>query len=113
LLAERITFADAAKKYSICPTAPKGGELGVIGRRDGVVDEAVAQAAFALKVGEISQPVETDYGVHLVRVAERKAGTPVTFEKVSDLVRECYAGDVRQSLVAVLRQKATIQVTIP
>ena len=113
LLAEKITFADAAKKYSICPTAPKGGELGVIGRRDGVVDEAVAQAAFALKVGEVSQPVETDYGVHLVRVAERKAGKPVTFEKASDLVRECHAGDVRQSLVAVLRQKATIQVTIP
>ncbi len=113
LLAQRITFGDAAKKHSICPTAPKGGDLGIIGRRDGVVEEAVAQAAFALKVGEISQPVETDYGVHLVRVAERKPGAAVTFDKVSDLVRECYAGDVRQSLVAVLRQKATIQVTIP
>lgn len=113
LVAEKITFADAAKKHSICPTAPAGGDLGIIGRRDGDVDEAVAKAAFALKVGEVSQPVDTDFGVHLVRVAERKAGPPVTFEKVKDLVRECYAGDIRRSLVAVLRQKATIQVTIP
>jgi parvulin-like peptidyl-prolyl isomerase len=113
VLAEKLTFAEAAKKYSIDPSAPTGGDLGFIGRRDGIVDEAVAQAAFALKVGEVSQPVETDYGFHLVRVAERKPGAAVTFEKVSDLVRECYAGDVRQSLVAVLRQKATIQVTIP
>jgi peptidyl-prolyl cis-trans isomerase C len=113
LLAEKITFPEAARKYSIDPTAPTGGDLGFIGRRDGVVDDAVAQAAFALKVGDVSEPVDTEYGVHLLRVAERKPGKAVTFETVTDLVRECYAGDVRQSLVAVLRQKATIQVTIP
>lgn len=109
----KLAFADAARKYSMCPSAPKGGDLGFIGLRDPAVDESVARAAFALKAGEVSEPTDGEYGVHLVQATERKPGTPVPFEKVADLVRECYAEDIRQGLVGLLRKQATIQVTVP
>ncbi|HET6575625.1 MAG TPA: peptidylprolyl isomerase [Fimbriiglobus sp.] len=113
IAAGKLTFADAARKYSISASAPKGGDLGFIGLRDPAVDEAVGRAAFALKPGEVSEPIDGEYGVHLVQAAERTPGTPVAFEKVADLVRECYAEDVRQGLVGLLRKQATIAVTLP
>lgn len=108
-----VTFADAAKKYSFCPSAPNGGDLGYITRRDGVADEAFARAAFALKVGEVSQPVDTEFGVHLILATDRKPGTPSAFEKCLDAVKDCYADDVRQALTEKLRKEATVRVTVP
>jgi peptidyl-prolyl cis-trans isomerase C len=113
IAAGAVTFADAAKKHSFCPSAPAGGDLGYITRRDGVADEGFARAAFALKVGEVSDPVDTDFGVHLIRATDRKPGTPSTFEKAVELVKDCYADDVRRALIEKLRKEATIQVTVP
>jgi peptidyl-prolyl cis-trans isomerase C len=70
IVANRITFADAAKKYSQCPSAPSGGDLGYFGRK-GAVDEAFARAAFALPQGALSAVVRTEVGVHLIQVTER------------------------------------------
>src|SRR5207302_10918594 len=53
IVAKNLTFAEAANKYSHCPSAPKGGELGWIFRK-WVVEEPFARAAFAMKVGELS-----------------------------------------------------------
>jgi len=105
-------FAEAAKKISQCPSAPKGGDIGWIYRRF-QTDEAYAKAAFSLKVGEISDVVETDFGLHLVRTTERKAGTPAKIEMVLDDVREAWSEDFRQSLLVRLRQKAKIEITLP
>lgn len=109
----KITFADAARKNSVDPTATQGGELGWIARKDALIDEPFARAAFALPVGTISDPVDTTRGVVLIRVDARKPGQPTTFENVVDLVRECYTEEVRQELVRQLRKGATIQTTIP
>ena len=113
ILAGKQTFADAARKLSMSPTAPRGGDLGFVSRRDPAVSDAVAQAAFTLKVGEVSEPTDDEFGIHLVQATERKAGTPSTFDKVADLVRECYAEEVRQGLVGQLRKQAKIEATIP
>lgn len=113
ILAGTTTFAAAARKYSIDPTAAQGGEVGFIARRDTIVDEAFARAAFALKPGEVSEPVEADYGVHLILVSERKPGAPAPYEKVAEEVRDCYAEDVRVALVAQLRKTGTVTVSLP
>jgi parvulin-like peptidyl-prolyl isomerase len=113
IAAGKLTFAEAAKQYSFCPSSVKGGDLGYITRRDGVADKAFSQAAFALKVGEMSEPVDTDFGVHLIRATDRKPGKPSTFESVVELVKDCYADDVRQALIEKLRKEATIQISIP
>jgi peptidyl-prolyl cis-trans isomerase C len=113
ILSGVITFADAARRYSVDPSASSGGDLGDLGRRDPTVDEPLLAEAFALPVGQVSQPVDTEFGVHLVRVVAKSPGTPTPFEKVAETVRDYYAEDLRQGLIAKLRKDAVIRVSVP
>ena len=61
-------FADVARENSSCPSAAQGGDLGSFGR--GAMVPAFEEAAFALGVGEVSGPVETDFGYHLIHRTE-------------------------------------------
>ncbi len=64
-------FAEAAKNYSDdYMSAQNGGDLGFFGK--GEMARAFEDAAFALNVGEISTPVRTEYGYHLIRIEEKK-----------------------------------------
>lgn len=113
VLAGKIAFADAAKKYSQCPSARDGGDLGYIPRKDMLGDEAFCRAAFDLKPNEIGSVVETAAGFHLIRATDRKPGTPTTFEGCREEVRETFADDYRAELVGRLRKEARIEVTLP
>ncbi|VTU01777.1 -type peptidyl-prolyl cis-trans isomerase : Parvulin-like peptidyl-prolyl isomerase OS=Singulisphaera acidiphila (strain ATCC BAA-1392 / DSM 18658 / VKM B-2454 / MOB10) GN=Sinac_0971 PE=4 SV=1: SurA_N_3: Rotamase [Gemmataceae bacterium] len=111
--AGRLDFADAAKRFSQCPSAKAGGDLGFVPRRGLPEDEPIAKAAFALKVGELSGVVESDYGFHLLLVTDRKPGTPSVLEKCAFEVLEAYTDDFRLDLVKKLRKEAQIKVTLP
>ncbi|MFO0851639.1 MAG: peptidylprolyl isomerase [Gemmataceae bacterium] len=113
ILSGAVTFADAARKHSVDPSASTGGELGELTRLDPMLDEPVLAAAFALKPGELSQPVDGEFGVHLIQTTARSAGTPTPFEKVVEQVRDCFSDELRQNLVAKLRKDAVIRVTVP
>ena len=59
-------FTDLARKHSKCPSASEGGNLGSFPR--GKMDEDFEEAAFALKVGDITaKPVRTKFGYHLIK----------------------------------------------
>ena len=58
------TFADVAKKVSDCSSAKRGGDLGEFG--PGQMQRAFEDATYALKIGEMSEAVETDSGVHVI-----------------------------------------------
>jgi len=60
----KASFAELAQKYSDCSSAKRGGDLGPFGH--GAMQKPFEQAAFALKVGEMSDPVFTDSGVHII-----------------------------------------------
>ncbi len=64
-------FAEFAKRYSQHATASSGGDLGGPYPRGTFIPEFEA-AAFKLKIGEISDPVETDQGIHIIKLLERK-----------------------------------------
>lgn len=113
LLAGRIGFADAAKRHSQCPSAADAGSLGFILRKGMLMDEAFCKAAFSLKPGELSTVVESEYGLHLILVVERKPGTPSTFENCLDDVRDQFTDEFRIELVAKLRKQAQIQLAVP
>lgn len=63
-------FDQAAKEYSKCPSKHQGGDLGYFER--GMMVPEFEKAAFALPVGEISEPVKTEFGWHLIMVTDRK-----------------------------------------
>ena len=67
------------------PSAKAGGDIGWIERRE-PMPEAFSAAAFALKPGEVSLPVETTFGVHLIQVLEVKPGTK-TWQEAADRLK--------------------------
>ncbi|HLG24566.1 MAG TPA: peptidylprolyl isomerase [Candidatus Nanoarchaeia archaeon] len=61
-------FEDVAMQVSLCPSRKKGGNLGWFGRNKMVKE--FETAAFALNKGEISKPVKTEFGWHVIRADE-------------------------------------------
>ncbi|HVL13937.1 MAG TPA: peptidylprolyl isomerase [Gemmata sp.] len=111
--AGKLDLAAAAKKHSECPTAKDGGDLGYIRRRGLPEDEPLAKAAFALKPGDLSDVIETDYGFHILAVTDRKPGTPTPLEKCILEVLEEYTDDYRMTLVKKLRAEGQVKITLP
>ena len=70
-LLKGASFEEMARKYSICPSgASNGGNLGFFGK--GIMVPEFEKAAFALSVGEISQPVQTQFGYHIIKIIDKK-----------------------------------------
>lgn len=63
-------FEDVAAAHSLCPSGARGGDLGFFGR--GQMVKEFENAAFDLKVGEMSDPVKTNFGWHLILVTDKQ-----------------------------------------
>ncbi len=105
-------FAGIAIKESDDPgTASKGGDLGFI-RRLGDVAEEIARIAFLLKKDEISPPVRSPYGYHLVHVLEIRPGRAVRFEDVKQAVLADAAIGTCSRWLQSHRQKVPITINL-
>ena len=62
-------FAEIAEEVSLCPSGQNGGDLGFFGR--GMMVKPFEDAAFALEKGEVSKPVETQFGWHLILLTDK------------------------------------------
>ncbi|MCM8856041.1 MAG: SurA N-terminal domain-containing protein [Candidatus Thiodiazotropha sp.] len=92
-LAERVrggeSFADLAKEHSQDPgSASVGGDLGYFGM--GIMAPAFETAAFALQDGEVSEPVRTSFGFHLIKLTGIKAGDVKPFDEARSEVEAAY-----------------------
>jgi parvulin-like peptidyl-prolyl isomerase len=112
ILAGKLDFAAAARQYSQCDSALRGGDIGYFPRK-WVVEEPIASAAFSLKVGDVSDVLRTDYGCHLVKVTDRKPGQPSSYEAAKEEVRENFAMDLRERILAQERKAAKIEIALP
>ncbi len=109
--AGKITFADAANKYSEDPSnveQPSGGDLRYFPRKKFV--EPFDSTAFSLKPMQISDPIETEYGMHLIQVTDRKPGIEVEFARIKEQVLNQFALEEQSRIVAEMRKKATIDI---
>lgn len=109
--AEGADFAEVAKKYSQGPSASKGGDLGWFGQ--GRMVPEFEEAVFALEKGEISEPLRTQFGWHVVKkVDEREAGQ-VSYDKVKpqleSKLRNQRVQQALEDLLSGLRAEKTIE----
>lgn len=80
-------FAELAKEYSAdASNAAKGGDLGYFGK--GEMAKEFEEAAFGMKVGEVSAPVKTDFGYHIIKVTDKKAAKTAVFEDHKEEIKE-------------------------
>lgn len=109
------SFEELARKYSQDPGAESGGDLGYFAR--GQMVQEFEQAAFALQAGEISGVVATPYGYHLIRLVDRQAAVPVSYERVEEsllgFLRQQRANEAVAELAKQLREKAKIKIFKP
>jgi peptidyl-prolyl cis-trans isomerase D len=93
---EGADFAEMAKKYSEGPTGPEGGYLGVFAKEDMVAP--FAEAAFSMEAGQVSEPVQTRFGWHLIRVENVLPKGRKTLEEATDTIRNRLAEDRAKTL---------------
>lgn len=102
------SFEDVAKEKSKGPSAETGGDLGFF-TKDDMVPE-FAQAAFAMKAGEISKtPVKTQFGWHVIKVEERRMGQPPKLEELEEQLRGEASEEVVADILQNLRAKAQVK----
>jgi len=107
-------FAELAKKYSADGSSQQGGDLNFFTR--GQMVPAFDQAAFALKPGEISDIVTTQFGYHIIKVTDRKPASTVPFDQVSERIKDYLLQEQKrhraEAFINTLKQKAKIEVLI-
>lgn len=104
---QQISFAQAAKEHSQAPTRDNGGDVGYfpyVGR----MPEEFARAAFSLKVGEMSRPFRTGFGVHLCLVTDRRPGD-LSLEDARDEVFQRVSQQLWDQTAAEQRKTAKIE----
>ena len=106
ILDRTLSFAEAATRHSAGPSRHRGGDLGVLDRRRDI-NEAFAREAFALSVGDVSQPFATPFGVHIVTVTAVEPGT-ATLEQVRPQAERLAAQHAIRELLAELRKTTPI-----
>ena len=105
-LAEGADFAQVAQERSIGPSGPNGGDLGWF--TAGMMVPSFEEAVFALDVGEVSSPVETQFGWHVIVLNDAREQVPPTLDDVRAELEE----GLRRARVEAMLQDLTAAATI-
>lgn len=82
---EDLPFEDAANTYSLC-TEENGGDLGYFTK--GKMIPEFEDAAFSMKIGEVSKPVKTQFGYHIIKVYDKKAEEIESFDIIKHQIKQ-------------------------
>ena len=105
-------FAELAKQHSKDPgSKDQGGDLGYFAK--GQMVPQFEEAAFKLQKGEVSQPFETQFGWHIIKVDDRRAGQAVPFDAVKERIVGAIIHQKAQQVAGDLRAKAKIEYIDP
>lgn len=101
-------FEELAKTESKGPSGPQGGDLGyfVKGQMVGPFEEA----AFALQPGDVSEPVETQFGWHVIKLEDRRERSVPPFDMLKDRILSSLIQRKAEEVMGALRSSATVEV---
>lgn len=106
---KKAKFADMAKKYSIDQdSAGNGGNLGYI-LEDNMFKE-ISEVLVTLKKDQVSQPVQTKFGWHLLKISDTRPATPLPFEAVKDNIRDQLTQDAINEINSKITKDAKIKI---
>lgn len=104
-------FGALAKQYSDCPSSAKGGDLDYFQR--GQMVKPFEDTAFAMKVGDVSNIVETQFGYHLIKLTDKQGAGKVSFDEAKDKIKgyleQQKMGEEVKQYVAQLKQKGKVE----
>ena len=107
-------FAKLAQEHSQDGSAAQGGDLNYFGK--GRMVPAFDKVAFELKPGQVSDVVQTQFGYHIIKVVDRKAGRTVPFDEAQVKIKDYLAGQKKQqhadTFIESLKKKSKIEVLI-
>ena len=90
-----MTFEEAAREYSSCPSKENGGSLGEFGR--GQMVPEFDNAVFSMEVGTVTEnPVQTQFGYHLIRLEKKNGGDKMPFDAVKESLSDKLLADKQQ-----------------
>jgi peptidyl-prolyl cis-trans isomerase C len=104
-------FEDLAKQYSLDGSKDYGGDLGYFTAPEMVAE--FSKAAFALKQNEVSKPVKTEFGWHIIRLDDRKMGAAQPFDQVKGAIRNVLVRNKIQEKLAALQGTAKVEIVDP
>lgn len=93
--AGKLSFEDAARQHSSCPSSENGGNLGEFTR--GQMVPEFDTAVFSMEVGEISEPVKTQFGYHLIKLNAKNAAKPFDFAEIKEQIKQMLYKEKQQS----------------
>ena len=99
-------FAALAKERSKGPSGPSGGDLGYFSKQSMV--PAFSDAAFKLAAGETSPPVQTQFGWHVIRVADRRNRPVPPLDQVRDQIYQLLISEAQRDIYNEMRAKASV-----
>jgi peptidyl-prolyl cis-trans isomerase C len=104
-------FEDLAKKYSLDGSKDYGGDLGYFS--EGEMVPEFSKAAFALKPGEVSPPVKTNFGWHIIKLEDRKKGAAQPYDQVKTALRNILLRKKTQERIIALRKASKVELKDP
>lgn len=104
-------FATLAQEKSTGPSGPNGGDLGFFG--PGQMVGPFEEVAFALAVDEVSAPVQTQFGWHVIKVEDKRPAAPPPFEQIAGQLQQQMLVEAFQQAVSDLREDADIEIIDP
>jgi peptidyl-prolyl cis-trans isomerase C len=115
IVANQITFEEAAKQFSQSPTKDQGGDLDWLPHLKGgllPLPDNVIEAAFTLQPGQVSDILDSEFGLYLIKTTQRDPGHPSEYAKVKAEVRDLYVEEMKMSILQQLRKSADLKILI-
>ena len=109
-----VDFAKLAQEQSGCPSSKQGGDLGYFGK--GQMVKPFEDAAWALKPGEVSGVVETQFGYHIIKLSEKKPASKMALDdvkaKIADSLKRQKVSEAINATLEEAKKKAKIEILL-